>query len=273
MHIALVLATVVDRYCLFACSFTNGPHPVKTRQVTEEHPGQWHLTRRTILAALLLTWSLAAAAQTAPTITLTYHGEIEGLQSTASMQFEDLRLMASGTGFFTFGGRPGWLRLDPLDGRMYFGARIVSPTASYYLSNGQVNGTSDWGYVDIVPDVGSTFLGRVDFSSDAGHVYIDQFWLTPNPLMPPQTTYYFQLDTPAPPFRVTDIAFSTQGGAPVIHWDSTPGIKYRLTYKTDLSAPTWNLVGELTATNSTAFLQDNAATGAKQRFYRLERQN
>jgi hypothetical protein len=177
--------------------------------------------------------------------------------------------MASDTGFFDFGGRPGWLRQDPLSGRIYFSARILSPSGGYYLSNGQVNGSSDWGYVDIVPDVGSGFLGRVDFSSDAGHVYIDQFSLTPNPLMPPQTTYHFQIDTPAQP-RATGIVFSTQG-PPTIQWEATPGVKYRLVYKNDLSAPTWNLVGELTATNSTDFLQDNAATGATQRFYRIER--
>jgi hypothetical protein len=97
-------------------------------------------------------------------------------------------------------------------------------------------------------------------------------WLTPNPLNPPQTTYYFQLDAPAPPPKVTNIAFSLQG-APMIRWEATPGAKYRLVYKSALNATAWNLVGEVTATNNIAGLQDDTAAGAAQRFYRIESKN
>ena len=163
---------------------------------------------RRICAGMMLATALLASlwmreAQAGPTITLTYRGTVETLPATAVLQFEDLRLPANYPPFgfyYSTGGRLCWQRVAPLSGRIYVSGYISTPTEFYNLADGTVNDISDWGYLTIVPTVGSSFLGRVDLPSDANLVYMDQFALTANPLGPGNpTTYYFNFDVVATP--------------------------------------------------------------------------
>jgi hypothetical protein len=154
---------------------------------------------RFALVAALAAGVLLSDAQAGPMVTLAYKGTIEGLPATATISFEDLRIGVNPAGFFLAGERAAWARQDALNGRIYVGAEVLTPTARYVL-NGDVQSTSDWGYADAVrTDAFERFLVRLDFSSDANFVYIDRFSLTPNPLDQGSTIYYFTLDVPAPP--------------------------------------------------------------------------
>jgi hypothetical protein len=224
--------------------------------------------------ALLLLCAVVNHAPAGPTITLNYSGDMNGLQGVAVMQYEDLRLNVNPPGFLIIGNRIGWVRQVPLDGRIEIGGQLTSPTASFLL-NATIEGTSDWGYGTLIPVDGSpSFQIQLGFESDSSFVYIDTFALTPNPLYPPQTTYYFQLFIPTPPPapRLTGITFSSTS-TPVIQWESTPSATYRLWSKNTLDGSQWILVGQLVASSNTASLEDAAAAGAAQRFYLLERDN
>lgn len=68
--------------------------------------------------------------------------------------------------------------------------------------------------------------------------------------------------------RVMTIA--SLGGDTTVLWNATPGKSYRVQVKTNLTDPGWaDLPGMVTATNSSAFLVDDAAGTETQRFYRV----
>jgi len=53
-------------------------------------------------------------------------------------------------------------------------------------------------------------------------------------------------------------------------WTASAGLKYRIQYSTNLSAPVWQTLGsDITATNTTAIHADSIPGGAPQRFYRV----
>lgn len=218
---------------------------------------------------------LPSTGQAGPTVQLTYVGDVEGLQGTLTMQFEDIRTGMGTVGFFQVGGRPAWAQFYASTGGVAMGAQLVTPTQSY-LFNGTFYDT--WTYVTLVPGDGSeTFLARVDFPFDANFVYMDRFTLTSNPLGPgTPTAYYFQLavptSPPGPDLKLTGITLSP-GGTPKIQLATTPGSTYRLLSKDRLNAPTWNLVSEITATNNSVTIEDRTNGGVAQRFYLVQRTN
>ena len=165
-------------------------------------PGPRRIRQGTFAVAVvagLAVCALADAALAGPKVTLTYHGEIEGLPATASIEYEDLRIGVSPQGFALHQGRPAWARQSPSDGRIYLGGQVDTAT-SHYVFTAEVSGTSDFGYAEVLLVNGSErFLAELDFASDGAAVYMDGFALTPNPLDPPQPTYVFTLDVPPPP--------------------------------------------------------------------------
>ncbi len=135
-----------------------------------------------LLVALMELSVLASPRAAGLNLQLTYTGEIEGLTATATIGFEDVRIDVNPPGFFLVGERPAWARQEPLNGRIYIGAEVLTSTARYSI-NGTVDGTSDWGYADAVRiDVIERFLVRLNFPSDQNFVYLDRFTLTANPL-------------------------------------------------------------------------------------------
>jgi hypothetical protein len=70
------------------------------------------------------------------------------------------------------------------------------------------------------------------------------------------------------PFVITSVVVSN--GVALITWNSTPGLSYRVQYKTDLNSTNWNNVNPIvTATNITSSVTDNVGTDS-QRFYRVQ---
>jgi hypothetical protein len=71
--------------------------------------------------------------------------------------------------------------------------------------------------------------------------------------------------TPAPVFQ----SIIPTGNSVTLTWSATPGITYRLQYKTDLGSSTWNDVpGDVLASGITASQIDTNATDP-QRYYRV----
>jgi hypothetical protein len=217
------------------------------------------------LAALL---ALPARAQTGPTVTLNYRGEIEGLPATARIGFEDTRSGINPPGFFLAGGRPAWARKNALIGRILLGGEVATPTAQYTFF-GEVVSTSDFGYMDVTLTGGfERFRVRLDLTADADFVYIDRFDLVVNPFDPPTvTTYRFQLDIPTA--KVTRLVLSPDGTV-TVHWEGSPNSTCRLLAKDDILAPTWTFVGQTVMTANTATLEDRTARGIRQRYYSVE---
>ncbi|MBI3848808.1 MAG: PD40 domain-containing protein [Verrucomicrobia bacterium] len=67
------------------------------------------------------------------------------------------------------------------------------------------------------------------------------------------------------------VTLSSPSSGPVqIFWSAVPGKKYRVQFKTSLSDSMWNdLVGDVTATDTTGFKEDSSAGAWSQRFYRV----
>ncbi|MCI0537364.1 MAG: cadherin repeat domain-containing protein [Verrucomicrobiales bacterium] len=156
----------------------------------------WRARCRGVLLALLVICAFPGDTLAVPRLNLTYKGQIQGLLAKATIGFEDLRIGVSPAGFVLAGGRPAWVRREALNGRIYLGAEVLTPTAAYVL-NGDVASTSDWGYADATrTDAFERFLVRLDFPSDENFVYLDGFSLTPNPLDGGSSVYHFELDVP-----------------------------------------------------------------------------
>ncbi len=74
-------------------------------------------------------------------------------------------------------------------------------------------------------------------------------------------------DDPASCLRVTRVKLA--GDAPVVHWQSAPGKRYRCEYSDDLR--TWNLMGTpVQATSERAASMDTSAENAPRRYYRVK---
>ena len=214
---------------------------------------------------------LPSRAQTGPTATLKYKGEIEGLPATAQIGFEDTRSGVNPAGFFLVGGRPAWARKPVLIGRILLGGEVATPTA-HYTFFGEVQSTSDFGYMDVTrTDVVERFRVRFDFNVDENYVYIDRFALVVNPFDPPTTTaYLFQLDLPQPAQpRVTSIVISPEGIV-TVRWEGSPNATCRLLSKNNILAPAWTVVGQVVMTANTASLEDRTAAGLSQRYYSVD---
>lgn len=195
-----------------------------------------------LLVALIGLSVLVSRVTAGPNLQLTYTGEIEGLTATATIAFEDVRIDVKPPGFILVGGRPAWARQDPLNGRIYIGAEVLTSTARYSL-NGTVDGTSDWGYADAVRiDVIERFLVRLNFPSDPNFVYLDRFTLTANPLDGGSTYLFILAGQPAENHRpqidpIPDQVVVQQHplGVPVRGTDSDAG--QLLTFSLDAGAP------------------------------------
>jgi hypothetical protein len=73
------------------------------------------------------------------------------------------------------------------------------------------------------------------------------------------------------PLQITEISFDTSNVRLI--WSAIPGRTYRVEYKDDLSAPTWNLLGNpIEAVGSSAFANDTVSQ-IGHRFYRILRIN
>lgn len=221
-----------------------------------------------LVMALALGAVRPSHAQTGPTVTLNYRGEIEGLPAVAQIGFEDTRSGVNPPGFFLAGGRPAWARINALIGRILLGGEVVTPTARYTFF-GEVQSTSDFGFMDVTrSDVIERFRVRLDLTADENFVYIDRFALVVNPFDPPTTTtYLFQLDMPTA--RVTSIVLSPEGVV-TVRWEGSPNATCRLLSKNDIMAPAWTLVGQTVMTTNTATLQDITAAGVPRRYYCVE---
>ncbi len=233
---------------------------------------------KTALALGLTSSALICSAQ--PAAQLTYHGNVEGLTGQVTMQFRDIR--TTGTpGFYIVAGRPAWVLFDALIGYIEMGAQLATPTASYLFGG---NLYTAWTYVDLIDTAGTDRIqSRIDFASDGRYVYLDAFQLTVNPLGPGPVVYYFTMDPlpddpNLPPInpneRPTDLGqldlVLSPGGVPTIQWKSTPGWKYRVTYKDSFAAAAWSSLGEVLATAATSSLEDAKAADSSHRYYRLE---
>jgi hypothetical protein len=197
-----------------------------------------------------------------------------------TMQFQDIR--TTGTpGFYIVVGRPVWVLFDVRIGYIEMGAQLVTPTATYLFGG---NFYGPWTYVDLIDTAGTERVqSRIDFASDANFVYMDAFQLTVNPLGPGPVAYYFTMDPlPAnpnlPPANPTERPKNlgqlelvlSPGGIPTIQWKSTPGWKYRVSYKDSLTAAVWSSLGQVVATAVTSSLEDPRAADSSHRYYRLE---
>jgi hypothetical protein len=70
-------------------------------------------------------------------------------------------------------------------------------------------------------------------------------------------------------FKLVQVVFAA-GSQPQIQWKSVAGKKYRLQYKTDLSATGWtDLAGDVTANSVTSQKTDTTFTEPGKRFYRI----
>ena len=221
-----------------------------------------------VVVVVVVLGAVRGHAQTGPTVTLNYRGEIEGLPAVAQIGFEDTRSGINPPGFFLANGRPAWARKNALIGRILLGGEVATPTARYTFF-GEVQSTSDFGFMDVTrSDVIERFRVRLDLTADENFVYIDRFALVVNPFDPPTTTtYLFQLDIPSA--KVTSIVLSPEGIV-TVRWEGTPNSTCRLLSKDNILAPAWTLVGQTLMTTNTATLQDRTAAGVRQRFYSVE---
>ncbi|HSU53469.1 MAG TPA: autotransporter-associated beta strand repeat-containing protein, partial [Candidatus Dormibacteraeota bacterium] len=75
---------------------------------------------------------------------------------------------------------------------------------------------------------------------------------------------------PAPPSPVIDSHLAGVGtGDVTISWSAVNGVTYQVQYKDDLTAPTWTVLGTVTATGSTASIDDPTTPPPAHRFYRI----
>jgi hypothetical protein len=78
--------------------------------------------------------------------------------------------------------------------------------------------------------------------------------------------FFGVLDPPA----LLPLQVNPAGDTLTLTWTASAGLKYRVQYKTNLSAPTWQTLGsDVTATNTTAVQTDSTVRSAPQRFYRV----
>ena len=75
------------------------PHDPTTPRVRSVRGAVARLVALTVCA-------LASAAYAGPKVTLTYHGDNEGLPATAAIEFEDVRSGVSPVGFALYQARP-----------------------------------------------------------------------------------------------------------------------------------------------------------------------
>jgi hypothetical protein len=68
--------------------------------------------------------------------------------------------------------------------------------------------------------------------------------------------------------RITGV--SAANGLLQLTWETQPGLAYRVEFKNDLAAPTWQRLADLTANSAATSLVDNSGS-SPQRFYRIRR--
>ena len=124
--------------------------------------------------------------------------------------------------------------------------------------------------------VSGTMNGTLSLNANGGFTYtpnngfsgLDGFTYRANDGLANSAVAFVSITVSNRPFVITSVAIS--GGLAFVTWNSTPGLSYRVQYKDDLSAASWNDINPVVTSTNASSSVTNVLGSAQHRFYRVQ---